>query len=94
MYVLTVEEVFPHGQQGEVEADVTDARVRAEDGGEGCETSGEEEWFSVQTEAERGDVQQTRVELERAHKQHPEMFKHLREKVPEQPDVGPKIGNV
>lgn len=45
--------VLPHGQQGQVEGDVADARVAAENGVERNQQRGHEEWLAPKLERQR-----------------------------------------
>lgn len=89
-----MEQMFPKWQQGEVEAHLRHTGVWAEHGRESGEAERKQERWAAETQCERRHVQETRVQLERTHKQRAEVLKHLREEVPEQADIGAQVGDV
>lgn len=84
-------DVLPHGQQGQVEGDVADARITAENRVQGYQQSGHEERLSPKFERQRYQVQDQGVQLKRVQEEYAEVIKHFCEEVPEQSDVGLQI---
>ena len=84
---LTHGDRFPQRYEGEIEANVSDARIRAKDGPQTDQHRRKHYRFLVQLERERKQIQQRGVDLERIQEQRPEVIEHLGEEVPKQPNI-------
>lgn len=79
--------VLPHGQQGQVERHIADARITAENRVQGYQQRGHEQRLLPELQCQRHQVQDERVQLERVEEEDAEMIKHFRKEIPKQSNI-------
>ena len=82
--------MIPKWQNGQVESDVADGRIRFENGDDGAEGETEQRHVVVESQRQRYDVDE-RVQLEDAGEEQVKVVEHLRKEIPKEANVRRQI---
>ncbi len=79
--------MFPHGEEGEVEAHISSRRIWLENGHDGSKGIDQEGGFLVEPKCEGCNIDKG-IDLKGEDEEEVEVLKHLREEVPKEAYVG------